>query len=312
MPTARQTASLMSRPIASYALLAVSYCVLTLLLPVNHTTLQAYNLTTTQYRITQLLVIIPSLTIWFVAFLGYARFRQYASVVRTAREGGHFRQLARGCTWLAWSLPISAIATLILSAIGVRWPSLHATAIIISNYINLALPLIAFSLIGSASRGLVSDARLRFSLTNARVIMFGFLAAGVLYCYLVFRRLDLSSLGSTHNPFFLPIWLTVFTIIIPYLYVWFIGVLAAYEIAVFSKHTRGVLYRRAMSLLIGGLIAVIASSIALQYLNGVQPRLDHLVINYRLVLVVLFQCIAGIGFVLMAIGATRLKRIEEV
>src|SRR5205807_891103 len=98
----------------------------------------------------------------------------------------------------------------------------------------------------------------------------------------------------------------------PYLYVWFVGLLAAYEITLFSRVTSGVLYRRALRLLAGGLIAVIVSAIAIQYLNGLLPSSGHVVLNYKLLLVWLCRIISGAGFVMITIGASRLKSIEEV
>jgi hypothetical protein len=182
----------------------------------------------------------------------------------------------------------------------------------LANYITLALPLLGFSLVGIASKELINRVNARLSPVNARGIMLFFVVGGVLYCYLTFRQFNPGSLGSTHNPYFLPIWLLLLTVIIPYLYAWFVGLLAAYEITSYSQQVRGVLYKQALHLLVGGLVAVIAGSILLQYISSVDPSPGHLVLDYRLLLVVLFRIVIGIGFVLIAAGANRLKRIEEV
>jgi hypothetical protein len=150
------------------------------------------------------------------------------------------------------------------------------------------------------------------SLVNARLIIVGFLAFGVLYCYLIFSHLNLGSLSSTANPYHLPAWLVVLTVIVPYLYAWFMGVLGSYELIIYRRHVRGVLYKQAIGLLVGGLITVVFSSVALQYVGSVQPRVGHLLLNDRLVFIILFRIIGGIGFVLLALGASKLKRIEEV
>jgi hypothetical protein len=142
--------------------------------------------------------------------------------------------------------------------------------------------------------------------------MLVFVVGGVLYCYLTFRRFDPSSLGSTNNPYALPIWLMLLTVIIPYLYAWFVGLLAAYEITTYTKQVRGVLYKQALHLLVIGLLAVIIGSITLQYVSSVAPAAGHLTLNYRLLLITLFRVVDGIGFVLIAIGALRLRKIEEV
>jgi len=104
----------------------------------------------------------------------------------------------------------------------------------------------------------------------------------------------------------------VITIMVPYLYVWFIGLLASYEIAIVSKNVKGVLYRRALQLLGAGLVTIIVSSIALQYISGVSTHTTHIVFDYKLVVGVLFRIVGGAGFIMLALGALRLKRIEEV
>jgi hypothetical protein len=104
----------------------------------------------------------------------------------------------------------------------------------------------------------------------------------------------------------------VVSVIIPYLYAWFVGLLAAYEIMLFSRHSKGVLYRQSLSLLALGLVVIIASSIALQYMNSIQPRVGHLMLSYHLIITSIFRIIGGGGFVLLAVGANRLKKIEEV
>jgi hypothetical protein len=217
-----------------------------------------------------------------------------------------------GCGWLAWSLPVSALLMLVLSAAADQWPSLYSAAVIISNYVNMALSVIAFSIIGGASRGLVNQAKLKFSLGSVRSIIVLFLIAGVTYCYLTFRHFDLTSLNSTHNSYYLAIWLMVISVMIPYLYAWFSGLLAAYEIDLFSKRADGVLYRQALRLLVIGLLTIIISFVALQYMNSLHPGIGPLSLNYQTVLTLIFRIIGGAGFILLALGALRLKKIEEV
>ena len=308
----RQTVQLTALALRRAGWLALIYIVLIFVLPANEATLRTHHLSAWQYRLTLLAVTLPLVLAWVVAFVGYARLREYVQLVRKTPEGVHFDKLATGTAWLAWSLPLPAIVVLLLGGLANHWPGFYATSIIISNYLELALPLVAFSIIGVASRGLVNQAKLKISLLSSRLIMLLLLAAGVLYCYLAFQHLDLSSLGSTHNPYFLPLWLMVLSLIIPYLYAWFVGLVAAYEITLFSRQTTGVLYHQALRLLALGLVVIIASSIAQQYISGVQPRTNHLIFGYHMVLSSIFYVLSGVGFALLAIGANRLKKIEEI
>lgn len=312
MAVNRQVTHLKTRYLQRAIILAIVYVVLIFLLPASRGTMRAYHLSALEYRIILLVVTLPQLIAWLVAFEGYARLRQYVYSIRETPEGVHFDKLASGSAWLAWSLPLPVILALLLNALANSWTAFYPASIVIGNYFNLVLPLVAFSLIGSASRGLVGIAKVRFSLTSIRTIMIVFLVGGVSYCYLTFRHFDPGSLGSTHNPYFLPIWLMVLSVIIPYLYAWFAGLLAACEITLFSQHITGVLYRQALRLLAIGLAVIIVSSIALQYMNSVRPLVGHLVIDYQLVLASIFRITEAGGFVLMAAGASRLKKIEEV
>ncbi len=293
-------------------ILVVVYIVLLFILPISKDTMHTYNLTTFEFRVINFAVALPTLLVWLAAFMAYATLRQYAHSLKATAEAEHFDKLATGCAWLAWSLPVTGLFSLILSSLDSPWPGFHNASIILINYLDLLMPLIAFSVIGIASRGLVSQANVKLSLASARIIILLFLTAGVLYCYLTFRHFNLNNLGSNDNPYYLPVWLMVLSVMIPYLYAWFVGLLATYEITLLSKQVQGLLYRRALQLLVGGLVIIIISSIAMQYLNGVAPRVGHLELDYKLVATVVFRIIGGAGFLVLTVGALKLKKIEEV
>lgn len=304
----RPTALIMRRAVW----LTMFYVALIFMLPANEDTMRAFHLSPMGYRTALLTLTLPLMAAWLMAFAAYGRLCEYLSLIRRSPEETHFEKLATGMKWLAWSLPVPAVAALLLSALANEWNVFYPASIIITNYLNLALALIAFSIIGVASRGLVNRANLKFNTMVSRMIVLSFLLGGVVYCYLTFQRLDLSSIGSTHNPYFLPVWLMVLSVIIPYLYAWFVGLLAAYELTLFSHQTEGVLYRQALRMLAVGLAVVIASLVILQYINGVQPRVGHLIFGYHTLLGAVLHAISGVGFILMLTGASRLKKIEEI
>jgi hypothetical protein len=281
-------------------------------LPPNHVTMRLHHFSPLEYRIVLFTVTLPALTSWVAAFFGYAKLQEYVSMIKDTPEGPHFAKLAVGCTWLAWSLPISATLSLCLSATANHWSGFYPAAVIIRNYANLGFSLIAFSIIGGSSRNMVNYAKLKFSLVSVRLIITLFLLAGVLYCYLTFKHFDLTSLSSTHNSYYLPIWLMVISVMIPYLYTWFSGLLAAYEINLFSKRADGVLYRRPLRLLAIGLLIIIISFVALQYTSSLHPDIGPVNLDYRRLLTSLFRIMSGVGFVMLGYGALRLKKIEEV
>jgi len=311
MLSALKNTLLTGRVIPSYILLALSYFTLCLLLPANQATLEKYNLTSSEYHLLIVTVVLPRIAIWGLAFLGYARLSQYARSIGKTPEGGNFRQLAAGFGWLAWSLPVTAITTTVFNSLGNQSGPNHAGVIIV-NYVNLILPLIAFTLIGGATRGLINRAKFKFSANNIRGILICFLLTGVTYCFIIFRHFDHTTITSSSNSFFMPAWLVLLTVTIPFIYTWFIGILAAFEITLFSRKVGGVLYRQALGNISLGLTAVIISLIGYQYVAAIQTPDPYANINFASAVLVFFRLMAGLGFLAVTAGAMKLKKIEEV
>lgn len=274
--------------------------------------MQEHRLTTAEYHILQLLAGLPLMAVWFVGFYGYAKLGEYSRSIRTTPEAAGFSRLTQGCAWIAWSLPIHSIVSLIARAITNADPGFSPAAVVIGNYVDLLFPVVAFSMIGMGSRQLFDRMKVALSGASIRAITLLFLAGGVIYCYLIFRQFAGASLGTADNPYHLPVWLVVLTVIVPYLYAWFVGLLAVYELITYGRHVRGVLYRQAMHMLVIGLFAMILGSIAFQYSRSFQPSTSHLILGSYLLFGLIFQLISGLGFVMIALGAIRLKKIEDV
>ncbi|HWB38952.1 MAG TPA: hypothetical protein VG604_01805 [Candidatus Saccharimonadales bacterium] len=298
--------------VRSYTYLVLTYFALILLLPVDHVVAQKYMLDSVEYHALRFLLAIPLVIVWFAAFYAAAAVRDYAEKIKKTAEGPGFAMLARGCKWLAWRVSLPSVISLPLNTIGDNHPSLHPTIIIITNYLSLVLLLIAFSLISTATRSLSQQTKKPASLSSLRNLQLVFVTGGVFYCYLIFRYLNLHSLTSSHNPYFLPTWLLIITIIIPTLYAWFIGLLAAFDVRWTANQAPGLLYRRALQFLASGLVVVIACLVAIQYLTTVIPRTGHLSLGAALVVIYTIYLFAIAGFGLLAWGASRLLRIEEV
>jgi sulfite exporter TauE/SafE len=97
----------------------------------------------------------------------------------------------------------------------------------------------------------------------------------------------------------------------PYIYTWFIGLLAAYEIYLYAFKTPGIIYRRALKLLALGLGWTIAVSVLSQYITTL-TKVRLLKINALLILVYSLLILLAVGYLLVAWGAKKLQRIEEV
>ncbi|MDL2362834.1 MAG: hypothetical protein QFB86_00435 [Patescibacteria group bacterium] len=310
--TQRMNPSSLSGVLVRFGIVTSLYIALVLTLPVSALSLKNLGLDAAEYRFLLIGIALPSFTAWLAAFVGYAKLHDYADSVENTKEGIGYKKLANGITFLAWSLPITSLTALLLSTHSYRNPDFYSTAIIIINYVAVALPLLSFILIGKAAKVMAQSSERRFSMGSAKTAISLFTVAGLSYCYFTFSRFDDISLNSTSNPYFLPLWLMVLTITIPSLCAWYNGMQASYEIFKYSQKMKGILYKQALQLLVAGLIIVVLSLIALQYINSASPRTGYLYLNYKLVAISCFRFVAALGFVLISYGAIKLKRIEEV
>lgn len=301
-----------TNPLVYYLILTLTFFLLLAFLPANKTVMAMYDLTATEYRLLSFFVYLPLAAIWFAAFFGYKKLQAYARSVKGTPEGLGYEGLARGFMWLAWGLTVPTIIALVLNVIASHHPGFLPTAIISVNYLNVLFPLIAFSVLGNATHRLVSRRDDGASLVANKKILFVFVALSIIYCYLIFRHLEGAALNSNDNPYHLPVWMILMTIVLPYLYAWFIGLLAAYDVSRLARRVNGVLYQQALRLVSGGVTLVIASLISVQYLRSVVPRSGHLSLNLMLVTICLIYVVMMLGFVLITLGANRLKKIEDI
>jgi hypothetical protein len=290
-----------------YAILAILYLVLSLVLPVNQHTLSQLHLSMYQYRVLVFVILIPYILIWFTAFFAYVKIRDYTTTLGKEREAPAFAHITKGVQVMAWGLAVPAIISTILKAIAVQHASFSQAATIISSYLTLIVPLIAFTFISDGSRILSNLVKVRPGKNGMRIFALLFIIFGVYYTVLT-----LTARYVHGNPYHLSHTLTMFTIIIPYLYAWFMGFMGCYEIILYAKKIKGLLYKRALNRLAAGIGVVIGSSIFIQFINVVYAYKDNSSLGSLIVLIYMLLISEAIGYVLIVIGAKSLKRIEEI
>lgn len=305
MKPARQ----IDRTLLYFGILAVLYLVLSLVLPTNPAAEASYHISSVEYHIILFFIIFPFVLIWLVAFYGYSNIRNYASVIEDTPEGTPIAHISNSMMWLAWGLPIPALIGLILSSIANGHPGFYGASIIISNYANLIIPVVAFHILSTGSRLWAEKENIRLSIGSIKLLVFLFVVIGALYCYQIFHNV----LGSSGDPYHLPHWLLLVTIVIPYLYAWIMGFLAAYEIWMVSNHAKGLLYQQALRYVARGIVVTVASFIVLQYYRtALIPHTARFSLSYVLIVTYLMLIIIALGYGLLAYGARKLKKIEEV
>lgn len=297
------------KPLRVYAIVVAAYILATTVFPFSPATRAAYNLSLTQARIMAFITILPLLGVWFIAFYCYGALQRYARSIHTAREGAAFKKIANGVKVLSWGLVIQAFTSLLLGGFTDLSSGWYTTTIIAQNYIILIFPVIAFSSIAAGTRHLLVGKQSYNSLPASRMLLVLFALLSTVYTYLVIHVRHTTGGDAYH----LPLFLLMSTIVVPYVYAWFSGITAAYDISLYTRVTHGFLYKRSLNLLTAGLVVLIIASILLQYFNSLfLSSANSISINSALLVDYILLLGIALGYGLMIAGVRGLQKIEEI
>jgi hypothetical protein len=104
--------------------------------------------------------------------------------------------------------------------------------------------------------------------------------------------------------------LLLFTLIMPYILAWFLGILAIVNLAKYSRQVKGSLYRQALENLVKGIGAVIFFTIIYQVFVFAVRYLTNISLGAALLLVYCILVLYGLGFVFVRKGAKKLMLLE--
>lgn len=290
-----------------FVALVIAYMIISIGLPPNPKSLEQFNITETHARLLNLSFVLPLAATWLVAYYGYYCFRRYAERVHDSREGPAFRQIERGAMILVFTLPIQGIITATTNYMFIDNPDLQPTFTILRNYLYMLLFTTAFLLL---ARGCTS---LLLTLKNVpNKEQPGLLTLTIILLSAVFVSLIINkSLSSTDTTYFLPTWLVIGTLAVPYLYAWSRGLQGLHDLRIYLGLVKGTLYKSALSAVVVGLGSVMALNITIQLLATASTRLTRLNLTPILVIIYLLVFCYVIGFGLMARGSRKLTQIEE-
>ena len=133
------------------------------------------------------------------------------------------------------------------------------------------------------------------------------IVAGLAYGYLV-----ASARESIYTIYHMPVMLVLLTLAIPYIFSWYLGLLAVFDLHRYSKTVKGLIYRKSWNTLAYGITSIVVFSIILQYISAVSAKLANLPLIWLLVITYSLISLVGISYVFVALGANRLTKIEEV
>jgi hypothetical protein len=295
--------------------ISILYCALILIIPPDASVLRKYSLTALQAKFLTFSFAIPILFIWFLGFFGFSHIKDYARIIRNNKDGKSLNRLADGLLVLVLGGALSTIISSVLNYLATVRPRLIPMSVIVNNYLGLLILLGAFYLIYQGAEGLIKAVRKHIATTSEILSMAVFIAFSVLYVYITlanpYRQFPPPN-NSVKAAYYTNDIILVLTIILPYLVVWFYGIRSTYFIRQYSRKAPGILYRQALAYLSAGIGIVIVSSMLLRFLTSLTSTLDNLTLKILLLLLYILVAIIGIGYGLIAAGAKKLKKFEEV
>lgn len=245
--------------------------------------------------------------IWFVGLYGYQKLRAYTLYVQDNKEGKYIMGLTRGIMVLAWWLPVSST----LSALMTLYARTHIwfapISTIASNYLSLLFPLVAFWFISRGSRRLSEISRERPNQLSIHLLSFVLITGSAFYGYLVANARD--TLWSIYH---MPLFVILFSLVAPYVFTWYLGALAAFDMHIYTRRVKGLIYRKGWNQVALGIVWIIITCIILQYITAVSAKLSNMSLGWVLVLIYGILATMTAGYVFIALGAKKLKKIEEV
>jgi hypothetical protein len=294
-----------------FTVLTLIYIGLIFVSPIDPDVIQKYNITETRARYLSLTILAPLIVIYYCALYGFHKFRSYALQIYNSKEGNPLLTLSNGLGVLAFMLPTTGIISTVTNNFELKHPEILVESTIIKNYIALAFALTAFMLIARGGEELVNTLKTQPKLTNnfRRISLISIITISCIYTWLITTRLDNSA--SEDHTYFLPNWLIITTIAIPYLYAWCRGVIAVYQLYLYKSKVRGIIYKKAIDFLYKGIAAIIALSVSLQLLTTLSERLNQLNLTPFLFIIYLLVITYALGFGLVVKGANKLRQIEE-
>jgi len=293
----------------AFAGLVVAYVAIVMLTPTDPNVLARYDLSQASARLLNLTVIVPLVVIWAAAFYGFSRIKNYAESLQGSTDAKPFHTLSDGLMVLVMSFPLTSATSAALSYLAVKNPDLVPTVTITRNYLNVAFALVAFYLIGKGAEALARPVKKKAAAFDHQIWTISFIVLSSLFAWLVVSHHTGADAGSV--VYHLPDWLLVLSLVIPYLYVWYRGMVAVYCLGYYQKKVRGILYKQALQYVSAGIAVVVATSIFIQFLTVFGERLNRLDLTPVLLLVYLLVVFYALGYGLIAKGARRLKKIED-
>ncbi len=286
------------------------YVLFTLLPAPTQQVLAQYHLSPMRARLISTTVVLPVIGIWLVALYGFITLKEYAVLIKNTKDGAAMNTISKGILWLALGPPLAAAASAVTSYLVKQHSTWLASTTIINNYISLLTMAIGLYFVSEGAEQLVALVRKKPSKREQNILVLIFITLSALYAHLIVSQPIHSNMGT--KVYYMANILVILTIAIPYLYIWYRGLLGAYYIYHYQKQVQGHIYKRGLLFLASGISVVVLTSIFIRLLVTISARITTLNLTPVLLIIYGFLILSACGYVLIALGAKKLRKIEEV
>jgi hypothetical protein len=257
----------------------------------------------------QLTIVVPLIIIWFVALWGAITFRTYANIIQGSPESRGLSLIANGLMWLLVYLVTLSLGGVLLPYFAqTSWVN---TFVVLRNHLPVISSLIGFGLLCLGSLRLRVSTPFRVWTRGALVLVLLMSAlAGVFVWLFLMTESPLPRNGVP--AYVLSKETLVFTLVLPYCWSWFLGLLAALNLTRYARRVNGIIYRQAIRDLAWGVAGAVVMVASIQLITLSSRFLTRLELGALLLVVYVLLAICAVGFLLVRSGARKLTRIEVV
>jgi hypothetical protein len=275
---------------------------------------QQLNLSEATVIILRISFLVPYMLTWLIAMLGWYYFRKFARDAKRKKIPSHigFRYIARGIGLLVFDLILIPLIGSARNTFASNEAMAVAT-ILLSNYLHILIPLVAFVFMYIGSRKLAQTGRYAVGL-RSRILpsILATLLFATLFTIAIFSNTS-RQVGAGEGQFasyYVSDPMIVLTIIVPIAVTWFLGLETALNTERYVHSLRQPRWRSAIIHFFHGLLAVVCSLIILQALAAFGNQ-QLLQVNLALLLSVLylFLIVQAVGYQYVKNGAKQLRSL---
>lgn len=297
-----------------YIPLAALYLILSYVYPTDPSTIAQRHFSVAQARVVALTFAAIFIIIWVLAFYSSWKLMEYGQSIKEYQDGKAFVLLAFGMFVLALYLPFRSITKILLNYSAHVHPGLTTASIMFISYTNVLIPLVVYIYISRGGQRLFSMVRAKVPSAHIAALALLLSVICAMYCYAIFtsrtKLTPVDWLITVNYAVRAP--LLILTLVVPFLFMWSIGLIATYQIYHYHRKVKGVIYRDCLRLLSIGLTLEILAEIAAQYITALAASVRRFPSVFMALLVFTVLLVIAIAYVLIVQGVKKLRAFEEV